>query len=171
MDGARALVEASLSQGGDLLAQRVTVLAATGDPESVNLVGVFQATRSGRWIIGGLSVEPPQQTAQPPEVGSLLAVEAERLDNVLVLTRFTVIQGPQDAELIKMRGTIGNIGNTTWSLEIGQVRVSSATVSGKPIQGARVIVWGDKGNDGVFQVVYAQVLDERSVSSATQSAP
>jgi hypothetical protein len=170
-DGSRALVEATVSNG-ELLAQSITVLAAAAPVGQAYLVGSFEGTRSGLWIVSGLELAP-KQSAQEPDAGSLVAIDATEDNGALTVRRSSVIQSPNDARLSRFVGTTISIQNTIWNMEIGQVRVASATskVSGKTIEGARAIIWGRPGSDGVFQAVYVHMLDQTPVLQPAEPTP
>jgi hypothetical protein len=58
-DSSRALVEATVSNG-ELLAQSITVLASATPDGQTYLVGTFEGSRSGLWIVSGLGLAPRQ---------------------------------------------------------------------------------------------------------------
>ncbi len=169
-DGARVQVEA-VNENGQLMARSVTVLASTADARSVHLVGAFQGSNNGGWLVSGLTAVPPEG-AQEPEEGSLLAIDAQRDGRNLVIERAAIVQEPGDSGLVRVQGTIKSISGQVWDLEIGKMYVAPNTVgSGDPIVGARSLVFGHRGQDGTIKVSYARVLDTSPVIATPTPAP
>jgi hypothetical protein len=101
--------------------------------------------------------------AAEPEPNSLVAINATAKDGVLTVAQVEVVTGPEDEPLSRFKGTAIVIEGSTWSMEIGDIRVgSTAEISGEPLEGARAIVWYGP-NDGVLQARYVHVLDEEPV--------
>ncbi|HSP54809.1 MAG TPA: hypothetical protein VLS25_04395, partial [Dehalococcoidia bacterium] len=173
VDGAQALVEATHTRDGKLLAQTITVLNATVPDGQVYLVGKFDGVgRDGLWIVSGQEVTP-KNGAQAPANGSLVAIEATERDGLLTAKKVDVIQAPAAQALSRFIGTAISIKDTTWTTETGEVRVASrtTTVSGRALEGARAIIWYRPGSDGVSQAVYAHVLDQKPVIQAPEATP
>ncbi|MBI2913028.1 MAG: hypothetical protein HYY03_03825 [Chloroflexi bacterium] len=165
--GARARVE-GVSQGGKLIAERVVILAADAQPQSIHLTGVFQGQRQGIWLVSGLAVEP-NQGAETPAVGSLVAIEASRQDKRLVGQRAIVLESPGDDRPVQLLGLVGAVDGDTWTVGFARVHVGQAAkVSGDPIVGARALVWGQQGGDGTLEATYIRVLDQRSIIPGAQ---
>ena len=164
-DGARVSVDASATDDGERQADRVTVLAADGQPDATYLVGTFEGSRPGIWVVSGIDVgSPPGNVKEPPE-GSVVAIDAREADDLLDATSVFVIQQPGES-LVRVEGTATTIDDTVWNFGFGAVAVDSrAEVSGKPVAGARAIVWGSKDEDGAIEAVYVRVLDERAVNA------
>ena len=164
-DGVRVQVEASAVEDGVLEAESLTVLASEGDDNSTYLVGTFEGGRPGVWVVSGVELDSPQGNAQEPDEESLVAIDAEESDDLLSVSSFFVIQAPGE-NLVKVQGTATTIDDTVWNFGFGAVTVdSTAEVSGRPIAGARAIVWGSKDETGSIDAVYVRVLDERAVIS------
>jgi len=160
--GARARVEA-VSEGGQLLAQRVTILAADAKSETVHLTGVFQGMRGGLWLVSGLAVEP-QEKAQAPAVGSIVAVSAERRESRIIGRQTAVLEPPGQGSLTRLQGLIAAIDGDVWTVGFARVRVGKeAVVSGKAMVGVRALVWVRQGSDKVMEATYVYVLDERPI--------
>jgi hypothetical protein len=161
-DGTRVKVEGGMAGDDTLEARSLTVLAAD-QSDDVYMIGVFEGSRPGVWVIGGLALDSPGGNAAEPAPGSLLAVDAEESDGVLRVSSFFTIQAPDQA-LFRLEGTATSIEDSVWKFGYGQVRVDSTSeVSGKPVAGARAIVWGNKDQAGAIDAVYVRVLDERTV--------
>jgi len=162
VDGARALVEATWS-GGQLTAQSITVLNSTVPDGQAYLVGTFEGTRPGFWVVSGHEVAP-RNNMEEPEPGSIVALDVTEDDGALTIKQFDVIRGPDDEPLSRFTGTAISIEGTIWNMEIGEVRVASGAteVSGRQVVGARAIVWYGPG-DGVSQATYVHVLDQDPV--------
>jgi hypothetical protein len=162
-EGARVRVDASATEDGELEAARVTVLAASGPQDATYLVGTFEGARPGIWLVSGIEIGSPPGNAEQPEEGSVVAIEAREADDLLDATSFFVIQGANES-LVRVEGTATTIEDTVWNFGFGEVTVdSTAEVSGKPLAGARAIVWGSTDVDGTIEAVYVRVLDERAV--------
>lgn len=169
-DGARALVDATV-QGDQLIATRVIVLATQAPANTVFLAGSFQGLNDdGYWIVGGLPVIPPDNEKKP-ENGSQLAIQGTQIAGEITASHVQVIQRPDQTDILRFQGTILSINGTLWTLDIGQVRVTSTTdVDGKAIGGARVIVWGTQGEGGVLRPIYVRVLDANPVVATPSPA-
>ncbi len=173
VDGARALVEATHTADGKLLAQTITVLNATVPDGQVYLVGNFDGVgHDGLWIVSGQELAT-KTGAQAPANDSLVAVDATERDGLLTVKKVDVIQAQGDPTLSRFIGTAVSIKNTTWTTETGAVRVASGktTLSGKALEGARAIIWYRPGSDGVSQAVYVHVLDQKPVIQAPEATP
>lgn len=171
VEGARALVEA-IKQGDRLMAQRITVLSTESKGASVYLAGRFEGVRGGAWYVSGISLEA-RSGLQAPEPGSLIAVDADADGGVLRIKQISVIQSPDSPALSRFTGTVVSIDNTIWTTQAGEIRVASrtSTVSGKPLQGARAIIWYRPGTDGVREATYVHVLDENPVVPPAEATP
>lgn len=171
-DGARAVVEATRMADGELVAQTITVLNATTPDDEVYLVGTFEGSRSGSWIVSGLKLSP-KNGASEPAAGTLVAIDATGTDGTLTVKKLAVIQAPGDPTLSRFTGTAISIQDTTWATETGEVRVASrsTTVSGRPVEGARAIIWYRPGSDGVSQATYVHVLDQDPVVQPAEPTP
>jgi len=165
--GARARVE-SVSQGGKLVAQRVVILAADAQPQTIHLSGVFQGQRQGLWLVSGLAVEP-NTGAETPPVGSVVAIDASRQDKRLLARQSTVLESPGQDRPVQLLGLVGAVEGDTWTVGFARVHVGqTAKVSGAPIVGARALVWGHLTSDGTLEAAYVRVLDQRSIIPAAQ---
>jgi len=167
--GARALVEA-VKQGDQLMAQRITVLSAGSKGPGVYLAGRFEGVRGGTWYMGGIALEA-RGSLQAPAAGSLIAVDADVDGGVLTVRQFTVIQAPDAPALSRFTGAVISIDNTTWTTQAGAIRVASrtSTVSGKPLEGGRAIIWYHTGADDTREATYVRVLDEKPVVAAEET--
>jgi hypothetical protein len=164
-DGARVRVDASATDDGQLQADRVTVLAAGGPPDATYLVGTFEGSRPGIWVVSGIDIGSPPGNVKEPAEGSVVAIDAKEADDLLDATSVFVIQQPGES-LVRLEGTATTIDDTVWNFGFGAVAVDSrAEVSGKPVAGARAIVWGSTDEDGAIEAVYVRVLDERAVNA------
>ena len=160
VEGARALVEAKWS-GDKLTAQSITILKSDASDSLAYLVGTFEGTRSGVWVVSGLTMTG--SSAAAPEEGSLVAIDATEEGGVLTVKQAQVITGPKDKAVSRFKGTAIAIEGSTWSMEIGDIRVRSTTkISGKPLEGTRALVWYGP-NEGILQAVYVHVLDKSPV--------
>ncbi|MBI1886069.1 MAG: hypothetical protein HYS09_07150 [Chloroflexi bacterium] len=155
--GARVRVEAE-RQDGQLVAVRVLTLAGEApDEEDVALEGVFEGVVDGRWQVSGVLVGPAGQAA--PVAGTFVKVEGERKGDAMRARRFDSIYVQDGEPLVSVRGVLAATGEDAWRVGFSDVEVSDDTqVSGKPIVGARVQVWG-RQTDGAFEAVYIDVLD------------
>lgn len=170
VDGARTLVEATWS-GDQLTAQSITVLNSAVPDGQAYLVGTFEGSRPGLWVISGLEVAP-RNNMQAPEPGSIVALDVTEDDGALTIKQFDVIRGPDDEPLSRFTGTAISIEGTIWSMEIGEVRVASGAteLSGRAVVGARAIVWYGPG-DGVSQAAYVRVLDQDPLVQTSEQTP
>ncbi len=169
-NGARVQIEA-VNHNGELQARRVTVINSTAAGDAANVIGTFDGfdQAGGVWHISGLPVIPPETGDDPPK-GSLIIVDTKRQGGDLVATNVSVVETPDGPSLVQLEGTISKIDGSRWTLEIGQVHVSSiAHVTGRPAVGVRVIVWGSRGSDGTIEGSYARVLDQTPIASLTPS--
>jgi hypothetical protein len=162
-DGARVQVEA-VNNHGELQASRVSVLASSASGQDVAVIGTFEGYQDGEWIISGLALVPPS-TGADPEVEALVSVDLRRAGADLAALNFVQVEGPQDQGLIRTQGTIRAIDGSRWTLEFGDVRVTStADVAGSdPGVGQRALIWSERGLDGGLQARYVRVLDDTSV--------
>ena len=162
-DGARAQVEA-INDGGDLQATRVSVLATDAPANEVSIIGKFEGFEDGVWIVAGLPIVPPD-SIDDPELDALVSVETERVGNDLNATSLVVVETAEQEGLIRMQGTIKAIDGTRWTLEFGQVRVSSTAevIGSEAGVGQRALMWSEPGVDGQLQAVYVRVLDDQSI--------
>lgn len=159
-EGARALVEATLEEGG-LTAKNVTILSGEADPDEVFFVGAYGGIQNGAWTVSGVPTTPPSDLDAPAE-GSLVAVEGRRNNETLeiVVEELFVIEEPGDRPLGRVLSTVRELDGNHWDVGIGQTRVNpSATVSGEPEEGSWVLMWGRKSDEGVYQANYVRVLD------------
>ncbi len=162
-DGVRVRVDANAGEDDALEAQRVIVLAADRPRDSTYLVGTFEGARPGIWVVSGIELGSPPGNAEAPEAGSIVAIDAREADDLLDATGVFVVQQPGQS-LVRVEGTASTIDDTVWNFGFGAVTVdSTAEVSGKPVAGARAIVWGSKDEDGAIEASYVRVLDERAV--------
>lgn len=169
-DGARVRVDASATDDGGLQADRVAVLATVGSKDTTYLVGTFEGARPGVWVVSGIDVGSPSGNAETPPEGSIVAIDAKEADDLLDVSSFFVIQQPGES-LVRVEGTATTIDDTVWNFGFGAVTVDSrAEVSGRPVAGARAMVWGSKDEEGAIEAVYVRVLDERPVISSPASA-
>lgn len=162
-DGARVQIEAA-STDGLLQARRVIVLSGQADESTAVVLGTYDGiNQDGIWTVSKVPIVPPDNLDDPPQ-GSLVAVTTQRTGSDLTATALKVIERPDDPPLVQLEGTIGQIDGSTWTLEIGQVKVnSSAGVTGTPDVGKRVIVWGTQGKDGTLEATYVRILDQNPV--------
>ncbi len=168
--GARVQVEAT-ADNGKLLAQRVTVLAGQAPSDSVFVIGVFQGTQDGLWLVGGLGLLPPDN-AHDPDTGSLIALDAEHEGKDLAVTKVKTIQQAGDNSLVRFQGTITSMDGSTLTLEAWRVKVSTAAdVTGRATLGARVLGWGQRGPDGTLQATTIRVLDQSPVVATPAPSP
>jgi hypothetical protein len=141
------------------------VLAAGGPPDATYLVGTFEGSRPGIWVVSGIDIGSPPGNVKEPAEGSVVAIDAKEADDLLDATSVFVIQQPGES-LVRLEGTATTIDDTVWNFGFGAVAVDSrAEVSGKPVAGARAIVWGSTDEDGAIEAVYVRVLDERAVNA------
>lgn len=163
-EGARVQIEA-MNENGQLMARSVTVLASTADARSVHLIGAFQGSNNGGWLVSGLTVVPPEG-AQEPERDSLLVIDAQRDGRNLVVERAAIVQEPGDSGLVRVQGAIESISGQAWNLEIAKLYIASNAVrSGDPIVGTRALAFGHRGHDGEIDVSYVRVLDTSPVTA------
>jgi hypothetical protein len=169
--GARALVEASV-QDGQLLAEKVTVLANDHGSDSAYVVGTFEESAEGIWHVSGLELVPPVRTEEP-EPGSLLALDLRRQGNDLEVQSAIVVEEPNEIGLVRLNVVISGIEGAIWTVDFGTVRVAStADFSGpEAVVGARALVWGRQNQNGVFEATYARVLDKDAVITTQTPAP
>lgn len=168
--GARVQVEA-VNQNDELQARELTVLASEAPNDSAYLIGVFQGMKDGYWLVSGLEVAPPDGVPDPEE-GATVAINARVKDGELSAVALAMTETPGRSDLVRFKGTILNIDNSTWTLEMGQVKVNSkAHVSGKPLVGARALGWAQLGRDGMQEAVYVRVLDQRAVVELPAPSP
>ena len=161
--GVRVRVDANSTDDGTLEAQRLTILASDKKDNSTYLVGTFDGARPGIWVVSGVELGSPPGNAEPPGPGTVLAIDARETDDLLDVSSFYVIQEPGQ-KLVRVEGTATTVTDTVWNFGFGEVKVdSTAEVSGKPISGARAIVWGSQDETGTIEAVYVRVLDERPV--------
>jgi hypothetical protein len=170
-DGARVLVEASLVDE-ELLAHSVTVLASGGDKEAAFIIGTFEDSREGLWLVSGLEFVPPVRMEEPAE-GTLMALDLRRSGNNLEVSEVTVILAPEEPALVRLSGAITKLDGAFWTLDFGTVRVAStADFSGpEPEVGTRALVWGKQNQNAVFEATYARVLDENPVITTPAPTP
>jgi len=138
----------------------------------VYLAGRFEGVRGGAWYVGGISLGA-RSNLQAPAAGSLIAVDADADAGVLTVRQFTVIQAPDAPALSRFTGAVISIDNTTWTTQAGAIRVASrtSTVSGKPLEGGRAIIWYRTGADDVREATYVHVLDEDPVVPPGETTP
>ncbi|MEO8456284.1 MAG: DUF5666 domain-containing protein [Chloroflexota bacterium] len=165
-DGARVEIQAQ-SVDGHAQAQRVTVLNSKATADTATIVATFQGyVQTGVWDLSGLAITASPDIpddADPPD-GALIIVSAKRVDGELQAIAYTVIEAKDSPPLVEVEGLIKEIHGSRWTLDIGQVRVSSTTkLTGKAQSGERVIVWGARGDDGVIDGTTALVLDDTPI--------
>jgi hypothetical protein len=169
--GARVQVEA-LNNDGELQASRVSVLASDASGQDVAVIGTFEGYQDGEWIISGLALVPPA-TGADPEVESLISVDLRREGSDLAALDFVQVETAEDVGLIRTQGTIRAIDGSRWTLEFGDVRVTStADVAGsEPGVGQRALIWSERGVDGGLEARYVRVLDDTSILDPLISEP
>jgi hypothetical protein len=141
----------------------VTVLASDSLRNITYLIGTFEGARPGIWVVSGVELGSPSGDAEEPEAGSLVAIDARESDGLLDVSSVFVIQQPGET-LVRLEGTATTIDDTVWNFGFGQVTVdSTAEVSGRPVAGARAVIWGSKDQTGKIDAVYVRVLDQRAV--------
>ncbi|MCI0884137.1 MAG: hypothetical protein J4O13_07115 [Chloroflexi bacterium] len=164
-DGARVQVEA-INKRGELQASRVSVLVSDTEAEVVTIIGTFDGFQGAKWVISGLPVIPPEDSAKP-QAGALISVETER-GNGGDLTAFSFfeIKATDDGELIRTQGRISGIAANRWTLEFGDVRVlaTAEIAGGDPGIGRRVLIWSEPSKDGDLIALYVRVLDHEPIS-------
>jgi len=154
----------AINENGRLLAQRITILASEAQPESLHLIGVFQESRAGTWVVSGIDVQPPADSAAPP-LGSLLAIEAALRDRRLVASQATVLESPGRPVSVRLDGGIAAIDGDTWTVGFVRVHVGKeAKLSGEATVGARVLIWGQRGSSGALEAIYVRVLDQKAAA-------
>lgn len=159
-EGARALVEATF-EGERLTAHSVTILPGERDPDRIFLVGSYVGMQgeTGLWSVSGIGTTPPSGVEAPAE-GSLIAVLGSRDGTTLDAEDIFVLEQPGDTPVTRVLSTIKSLQGNHWDVGIGMARVNpSAFVSGEPEEGSRVLMWGRKSNENVFQATYVRVLD------------
>lgn len=170
--GARVEVEA-VSEGKDLLAQRLTVLASDQPATALHITGSFEGTdKDGLWTVSGMKVVPPENAADPA-MNSVLAIEATRQNGDILLSRWSVIMPPDQTGVIRFYDTITSVDGSLWMLQSFKVRVASTVPKsgGRPAVGVRVLGWGQQGRDGTLQAVYVRILDDHPVITTPTPAP
>lgn len=158
-EGARALVEASYPNGV-LTADSITVLSGKADPDTIFMAGTYAGQSSGRWIVSGIAVTPPEG-AEEPEVGTGLSVEAQRVGKEMTANGYVVIERPGEDPPVAVTSTIQNLNGNHWDIAgLDEVRVNNdAVVIGDPDVGDRILFWGHESNVGVLQATYVRVLE------------
>ena len=160
-EGARARVEA-ITTGDGLVAQRVTVLAVKTDENSVHLSGVFQGSNEGRWLVSGMAVEV-QEGEEAPTLGSLVTVSAERAGGRTFARQVDIVERPGDAT-VHLEGVLAAMDGHKWTVGFTPIELTDKTkLFGEPITGVRVLVWGQRGEDGVLQAKHVRILDQRPI--------
>jgi hypothetical protein len=161
--GARARVHASVGENGVLDALSIAVLAADGAPDDVFIIGMAERVDISDWTVGGIDMDAPG--GNPATVGDTIAVIAKLIDGFVVASSYQTVESEQTGDLTRLEGTITDIDETSWEGFGRQLRVDSKTrLSGKPIEGARAIVWGRNDPEtGGFRAVYARIIDQRPV--------
>lgn len=175
-NGARVQIEA-IANGGELFAQRVTVLNSKATADTSTIIGTFDGYVSkaeGIWSISGLPViaSPDIPDENDPPEGALIIADAHRQGDDLVVTAFTIVETLDGPPLVQVEGTILETHGSRWTLASGEVHVPSTTkVIGKVESGKRVIVWGSRGDDGVIEGTVARILDDTPLAIPGEPAP
>lgn len=165
--GARAFVQA-VSRENQLLAQRVIILAGDADSDDVHLTGVFQGSSAQLWSVSGLMVEA-EEGMPAPEVGSLVAIDAERNGNRIVGRETTVLEPPGQDGLVRLQGLVASVDGSTWTVGFARVQVGKDTkIFGDAIAGTRALIWSREAADGTLQAAYVRILDQRSIIPAEE---
>jgi len=171
--GARAQVEA-ISRGGEMIAERVTVLASQAAAETATVIGIFQGYGDDVWLISGVPVIPPETGSDPAE-GATVSIDARREGLDLAATAVSVVETPDAPALFRWQGTILNIDGSRWTLEWGEVRVAAGTATVTPsvtaVTGTRAIIWGERGPDGALQAKFVRLLDQSSILPVPLETP
>ncbi len=104
--------------------------------------------------------------AEAPALGSIVAIDAQRSESRIVGQEVAVLEPAGEDDLVSLQGVIASIEGDVWSIGFAQFQVGSETkLFGEPLVGARVLVWGQQGSDGVLQATYVRILDERPIVS------
>jgi hypothetical protein len=165
--GSRAYVEAA-NKDGHLEAQRVTIVARDVGAEEVHMTGVFVESLDGRWSISGILIQP-EQGAEAPDPGSLVALEAERQGQVYVSRGTTVIKPADVEDLVLIQGAASQTDDSTWIIGIVEVGIpSGAVISGETVEGARAIVWASEREDGRLLANFVRFLDDEALEITGQ---
>jgi hypothetical protein len=171
--GARVEVEA-VSDGKDLLAQRLTVLASDQPATALHITGSFAGTDKddGLWTVSGVKVVPPENAADPA-LNSVLAIEATRQNGDILVNRSSVIMAPDQTGVVRFYDTITSVNGSLWTLQSFRVRVASTVPKsgGRSGVGVRVLGWGKQGSDGTLTGVYVRILDDHPVITTPTPAP
>jgi len=157
----------------ELIAERIVVLAPSSpSPNLVAVQGVFQPGGDGKWIVGGVAVEPPKN-APTPEPGSVLRVELLQEGGQTKATDAVVISGPNNTGMTNVRGPIISIDKEAWQVNGITVRITGQTrIKGDPKVGKEVDVWGDLQADGSIAASFIEVLEPAPAQpSPTPAAP
>lgn len=163
-DGARVQVE-GVSDGDELRATTVTVLAREAPATDITVIGTFEGYDGDSWIIGGLPIVP-QSSTPDPDTGSVVTVNAQRQGQEFFTDDVQVVeQANAEKRLIRLQGTIKTIDGVAWTMEFGQVRVDSTAqvTGGQPGVGQRALIWSEQGVDGRLEAVYVRILDAESI--------
>lgn len=154
--------------GTNLLARRVTVLSVTNPPQDRAIIsGAFQGTINGPWQVGGLQIDPPLGQVPPP-TGTIVRLEVTRVGTRLQALSSKAILSPDTSDLLTTSGFI--LINTPEQWKVGSITfdIKSATIiDGKPIAGARAVVWARSDQNGL-SAVYIDVLDDTAVLAKMQ---
>ncbi len=163
-NGAWARVEA-INHGERLLAERVIILAsdAKAGSISIHLTGVYQGREGGYWLVSGLRVAPPAGRDAPAR-GSLVAIDAERQDDVIVALQSTILESTTKDRIARLEGLITEIDGDFWTVGVARIHVGeSAHVFGQAKVGERALIWGQPGDGEVLEAAYIRVLDVRPI--------
>lgn len=157
--GARALVEASYPNGV-LTATSITILSGEEDPDSIFLAGTYQGVAEGRWLVSGVGVSAPEG-ADEPEIGAVIAIDAQRDGNELDASAYFVIERPGEDPVVTVSSTIQKLTGNHWDIGIpGDVRVDKDTdVVGDASPGDRILIWGRQSDQQDLQAIYVRILE------------
>lgn len=160
--GARARVEA-VRQGSQLVAQRITLLAAEDAEDTVAVEGVFQGRlANGHWLVGGLEADASLSAAQIETTGTLVRAVGNRSaqDGTVVSVRSVEPLASGDSGLLRVEGVMTRLGHDAWLVGPARVQITDeTTIDGQLLTGARALVWGRPGLSDSLEAVYVDVLD------------
>jgi hypothetical protein len=167
--GVRARVDAIVSDDDGFEALKIMVLAADGAPDDVFIIGTVESADPNEWTVSGIDMDAAPGT--PPAQGDTIAVAASLVNTAIVANSYHTVESEQTGDLTRLEGTITKIDETSWEGFGRELRVDSkARLSGRPIEGARAIVWGrNDPESGGFKAVYVRILDQRPVVPPPES--
>jgi hypothetical protein len=129
---------------------------------------MFVESLDGRWSISGILIQP-EQGAEAPDPGSLVALEAERQGQVYVSRGTTVIKPADVEDLVLIQGAASQTDDSTWIIGIVEVGIpSGAVISGETVEGARAIVWASEREDGRLLANFVRFLDDEALEITGQ---